>query len=42
MTLQSLEPPGAENAHLSDVRIAEGIELTWISQTTKAYGPVVL
>lgn len=40
MILQSLEPPGAKNAHLSDVRSA--VKLTLKSQNTNAYGSVVL
>lgn len=37
MILQSLEPPGAKNAHLSDARSAVEVKLTLKSQTTNAY-----
>jgi len=40
--LQSLEPPGAKNAHLSDVRGAVEVKLTLKSQTANAYGSVLL
>lgn len=42
MILQSLEPPGTKNAHLSDVRSAAEVKLTLKSQTTNAYGSVLL
>lgn len=42
MILQSLEPPGAKNAHLSDVRSAVEVKLTLKSQTTNAFGSVLL
>lgn len=42
MILQSLEPPGPKNAHLSDVRSAVAVKLTLKSQTTNDYGPVLL
>lgn len=42
MILQSLEPPGAKNAHLSDVRSAVEVKLALKSQATNAYGSVLL
>lgn len=37
MILQGFEPPGAKNAHLSDVRSAVEVKLSLKSQTTNAY-----
>lgn len=37
MILQSLEPPGAKNAHLLDVCRAAEVKLTLKSQTTNVY-----
>lgn len=42
MILQSLEPPGAKNAHLSDVHHAVEVELTLKSRAANAYGSVLL
>lgn len=42
MILQSLEPPGAKNAHLSDVHSVVEVKWTLKSQTTNAYYSVLL
>lgn len=42
MILQSLEPPGAKNAHLSDVHHAVEVELTLKSRAANAYGSMLL
>lgn len=37
MTLQSLEPPRRQNAHLLDVRSTADVKLALKSQTANAY-----